>query len=222
MIPRSRKHKETLAWAFMLVVMLPLLMLGGCKATPITGVLSVQSLKNEPVLLESNFTTAVFTNEPQTETSFWLSDVSVQDLLAGRVVEGQIVHVEMIWSPKAGSTPMDSSATNASIRYVVISHGEVGIYIGAGYAIPSGDLQGSSVTLSIRDASLRLGESTPGFIDLLGPAQISGQFTATRDAKKARSLFVSVSQYVTDSLGKTRFVKNSVAPKTKSNASNSS
>jgi hypothetical protein len=159
------------------------------------------------VLLAAEFRSAVFAHDPRAETSFWLSDVPVEDLLEGRVGEGQIVHIELLWVPKAGATPMDSSATNASIRYVVIAGGEVGVYVGAGFAEPLGPLDRSRVAISVQDASLRLAEATAGFRDVLGPAKLSGRFASRRDPEQARRLFVSVSQFVTDALGESRYVR---------------
>jgi len=180
---------------------------GGCSSPAVTGSLQVRSLGDRPALLATDFRAAVFAHDPHAETSFWLSDVPARDLLDGRIGQGQIVHIELLWVPKAGSTPMDSSATNASIRYVVIAGGEVGIYVGAGFVQPLGPLDRPSVAISVRDASLRLAEATAGFRDVLGPAQLSGRFSSRRDPEQARRLFVSVSQFVTDALGESRYVR---------------
>lgn len=201
-----RRRIERVVRASATAITVSILVITGCAGPNITGTLEVQSLSDQPVLLSAAFTSAVFTHEDSAETSFWLSDVPVADLLADDAGEGQIVHVELLWRPRAGSTPMDSSATNASIRYVVVSHGEVGVYVGAGYATPHGSLDASRVRVSLHDASLRLSEATDGFRDLLGPAQLSGSFVARSDPEEARRIFVSVSQHVTDALGRTRFV----------------
>lgn len=196
------------AIAYSMVSILGCYLLSACTHMAVVGSLSVQSLGDSPVQLATDFTTSVFAHDPDADTSFWLSDVSVDDLLAGRVESGQIVHIDLLWVPKAGSTPMDNSATNASIRYIVISHGQVGLYVGAGFALPKNDLNADSVTIFLRDASLELIESTEGFIDLLTPAQLSGRFSAQRNSEQVRELQVSLSQFVTDALGKTRFVMN--------------
>ena len=101
--------------------------------------------------------------------------------------------------------------------YIVVSHGQVGLYVGAGFALPSGKLDGDSVTISLREASLELAEATDGFIDLLTPAQISGRFSARSNPEQVRQLHVSLSQFVTDALGKTRFVMQTKACETDSN-----
>lgn len=202
----SMNRRKTIVYS--MVFTLGSCFLSACSSVAVVGSLRVQSLGDSPVQLATDFTMSVFAHDPGADTSFWLSDVSVEDLLAGRVEEGQIVHIDLLWIPKAGSTPMDSSATNASIRYIVISHGQVGLYVGAGFALPSNDLNDDSVTITLRDASLELMESTEGFIDLLTPAQLSGRFSAQRNVEQVRVMYVSLSQFVTNALGKTRFVMN--------------
>lgn len=202
----TKNRRKTLV--YWMVFILGSCFLSACTSVAVVGSLRVLSLGDSPVQLSIDFTTSVFAHDPDADTSFWLSDVAVDDLLAGRVEEGQIVHIDLLWIPKAGSTPMDSSATNASIRYIIISHGQVGLYVGAGFALPSNDLNEDSVTITLRDASLELMESTEGFIDLLTPAQLSGRFSAQRNIEQVRELHVSLSQFVTDALGKTRFVMN--------------
>ena len=135
-----------------------------------------------------------------------LSSIPPEQLMKGDVRNAQILHIELLWEPKAGQTPMDSAATNASIRYVIISNGEMGIYGGAGFALPDGDVTGTSVRVSLEDASLQLLEKTPGFHDLLGPAQLTGSFNATHDDVKTRQLNFATSQLVTNALGRTRYV----------------
>ena len=180
----------------------------GCSLPGVGNAIQVRSLSDNPVLLSANFQIACFAHDPDADTSFWLSDVPVQDILEGRVTEAQIMHIELLWYPRPGSTPIDSSATNASIRYIIVTNGEVGVYIGAGFVLPHGKLSTSKLNVSVRDASLKLGDSTDGLIDLLSPARLSGQFTATNNPELVRQFQLATSQFVTDALKRTRFVYN--------------
>ena len=188
------------------------LFLGGCQHFSSQGTIRINSLGDNPVVLTAEFHTVGFDHQPDAETSFWLSDVSIDDLMSGTVINGQILHIELLWLPRPGSTPIDSSATNASIRYIVIANGEVGVYIGAGFVMPHNDLDSSRLTVTVRDASLKLGDSTDGLVDLLSPAHLSGQFTAHRDPDLTRQFRLAASQFVTDALGRTRFVQTSRTP----------
>lgn len=135
-----------------------------------------------------------------------LSSIDPDRLMKGHVEDAQVLHIELLWQPKAGFTPMDTTATNASIRYVIISNGEMGIYGGAGFARPDGDATDKTLRVSLEDASLQLQEKTAGFHDLLGVAQVTGSFNSVRDDKKTRQLNYATCQLVTNALGKTRYV----------------
>jgi hypothetical protein len=165
--------------------------LGGCSAAyqlgmPASGSMVIESLHDEPLVVSGRYRTAVFTDSSGVETSMFLSDTPVDAIASGAARQAQVLHLELLWVPKAGSTPMSSSATNVSVRYYVFSGGEVGVYGGAGFAMPHGELGGDAITITLRDASLKLIGSSAGFHDLLTPARLSGSFTAVRDHAAAR------------------------------------
>ena len=191
-----------------LMLLLGVFVTPGCSSPGVGNAIQVRSLSDNPVLLSANFQIACFAHDPIADTSFWLSDVPVEALLDGSVTEAQIMHIELLWYPRPGSTPIDSSATNASIRYIIVTNGEVGVYIGAGFVLPHGKLTKAKLSISVRDASLKLGDSTDGLIDLLSPARLSGRFKATNNPELVRQFQLATSQFVTDALGRTRFVYN--------------
>jgi len=183
--------------------------LGGCNVLRgrSAGQMRSQSLRTDAVVLPADYRVAVFTNDKIAGTSILLSDVPIEQVVSGEVRNAQIMHIELLWLPKAGETPMDQAATNTSIRHIVISNGQVGIYGGAGFARPSENpAEHDSVSFTLRDASLALQESTAGFVDLLSPSKLTGTFSARRDDKQARQLYFAVSQLVTNALGRTRYV----------------
>jgi hypothetical protein len=171
-----------------------------------SGDLAVRSLRDDAVMLPGRFVEAVYWQSPESETSFLLSDVPLSRLAESRPAEAQVLHIELLWLPKAGATPMDSSATNVSIRHIIISRDEIGVYGGAGFAMPGGSPGDDRLSLSIEDASLALLDATPGFVDLLSPGRLTGSVKAVRDPARARQLHLLVSQYVTNALGRTRFI----------------
>lgn len=187
-----------------LLVLLP--PAAGCASGRQSGNLRAESLGRDPVFLDGDFTTSVYAKLNSTETSFFLTDVPIVDLLAGNISTGMVVHLDLLWLPSAGATPMDSSATNVSIRYVVFAEGEVGIYGGAGFAMPHGTVGEGTVSLSLRDASLTLLDSTDGFLDLLSPARLTGKLTANLDRNQSQRMAWAVNQIVTNALGYTRLV----------------
>jgi len=170
-----------------------------------TGKLRAESLGPEPVKLDARCATAVYTEQSDGEASFFLTDMPVEDLLAGRPAEGQVLHIELLWEPRPGQTPVDRFATNVSVRHVVVTDGQVGVYGGAGFA-RTGRLSRKKVRVAIQDTNFRLLESTDGFVDPLSPGRLRGTFTAVRDDLAARKLDRAISQYVTNSLGRTQYV----------------
>ncbi len=179
----------------------------GCSLGRATATLRAESLGEDPVYLKCDYTHVVYARLESTETSFFLTDIPLEDLLAGNVTTGIVVHLDLLWQPSAGNTPMDRSATNVSVRYIVFADGEVGIYGGAGFAMPRGKLGKGAMSLSLRDASMTLLDSTDGFVDLLSPARLTGTVTAGLDEKRARQIAYALNQIVTNALGYTRLVR---------------
>ena len=60
--------------------------------------------------------------------------------------------------------------------------------------------------MSLRNSSVRLEESTSGFVDPLTPARIDGSFTAQHDPQLTRKIQLAISQYVTNAMGRSQFV----------------
>jgi hypothetical protein len=164
-------------------------------------------LRTDAVVLAASYATVVYAHDPEEDTTFMLTDIPIEDLLAGRAVDGQVLHINLLWEPKAGTTPMDTDATNASVRHIVISSGEVGVYGGAGFVIPHGSPGRDTLTVALRDATVWLMDSTGGFLDPLSPARMTGTFTALHDPEGARRINRAISQIVTNALGRTRFVE---------------
>tara|TARA_Y100000589_G_scaffold43954_1_gene37000 strand:- start:1838 stop:2515 length:678 start_codon:yes stop_codon:yes gene_type:complete len=173
----------------------------------ITTGMRVESISANPVHLASDFDVAVCSTDPYVEGSIWLTDVPVADLVGGSVEKGQILHLELLWTPRPGYTPIDFEATNLSVRYIVISEGEYGIYEGGGFGYPLGSPEGSSMILNVEGVTLQLAESTDGFVDLLSPAVLAGTFNGPCDVGLAELIRDAAAQLVTDAFGRTMFVR---------------
>jgi len=171
------------------------------------GELRPVSLAGEAVALPGTFNTAIYTEQLTSERSFYVSDRTVDELISGDFQTGQLIRIELLWNPHPGKTPLDPSATNVSIRYLVFANGELGVYEGGGFAIAKQSLLSDRMNVALLDAALRLSEATDGFHDLLGPTQLTGKFTATLDPAAAQRLHVTLSQRVTDALGETTLVQ---------------
>lgn len=178
---------------------------GGCASKTGSAELALQGEGRERRRLTSDFETAAFM-PGESNTSIYLSDVPLEALLDGSAVTAQIVHVELLWEPRPGRTPLDPGATNASVRYIVFVDGEVGIFGGAGFVSFRGGLDRSRVKFEVQNASMQLIEGTSGFRDLLSPASLSGEVVAVRSEERTLRLRQVVSQRVTDAFGETKIV----------------
>lgn len=105
-----------------------------------------------------------------------------------RGVSASIVHVHTFIEPRPGRTPIADGASNVTIRYLVVSRGRLGLYGGGGFLWRSGEPGDAAAGGELRGASMKLLRATPGFQDLLGPSELSGSFTARKDAERAARL----------------------------------
>jgi hypothetical protein len=166
---------------------------------------TMTSLDAKPVSLELSYIESSYIVQAS-ETSMLFSDVSLQELLEGPPQTGSILHAQILWGPKPGYTPVDATATNVTIRWIVFSGGEVGVYGGAGFCWPRGTLGKGDYAISIEASTLSLIASTAGFVDLASPASITGTFSATFEPERAIRLRQAVSQLVTDAIGRPYWV----------------
>jgi len=156
--------------------------------------------------LQMNVATAICTADPFVHTSLWLSDRSTAELETGDFTDGQILHIEMLFPPRAGETPIDASATNLSLRYIVVSGGEVGLYEGGGFGYPVGGHEDGAMSLRIEPSGITLSESTEGFVDLLSPAELTAVFTGDCDDVAGQRLADAVDQFMTNAFDRTMYV----------------
>jgi hypothetical protein len=210
-IERNATAARFLLSRVLVVAFIPLMAINACTALKgSAGDLRAISLTDQSAMLPLRFVTAFYAPDRNGSTTVMLADAPLEKFLESPPEQGQILHVELLWNPLPGRTPMDPSATNASLRLIVFVQGEVGIYSGAGFALPFSDpAAGKTLSLTLRDATLQLEESTAGFRDVLGATQMTGSLTAAKDEKKTRLLNQAASQLVTNAFGRTRYVLNS-------------
>ncbi len=170
---------------------------------PIGGDLSLRSRSNDGVRLDGAFATAYYSVDDEQRLTLVLVDGPERN-------PNRAVTLRMQWRPRAGKTPVDSNAINATIHYAIFSGvggDEVGIYSGAGFVFPRGSLGDDTLRLSLWDSTLRLLDRTPDFKDLLGQAVLTGEFRVEQNASKTRRLIAQLDQVLTDKLGYPRVVE---------------
>ena len=188
-----------------LFMLLPVMTLSGCMSSQPTGNLVVSSRAENPVKLSLDLKHGAFAVQPA-QHSFFLSSVPLEALQDKELKNAVVLHAQLLWQPKPGATPVDPSATNVTLRLLLVSEGEVGLYGGAGFAWPSGDLESGPAALDIVGSSMTLLDSTEGFRDLLSPVLLLGRTKAPLDSVQTLRFRQASSQLVTDRLGMTRWV----------------
>lgn len=177
-----------------------------CGTVSEVGTVELTSLGGTTRTLRPVLGTGTYAQEAA-QSSFILSDVDFSQLESGAPVYGYVLHVNLLWVPKAGRTAVDPTATNTSIRLVVIAGNELGVYGGGGFAWPDGDLGEPEFTLELVGSNMSLIACTPGFQDLMSPASLTGTLRATLDDAATRRMRRSASQYVTNATRSVRWVK---------------
>ena len=170
----------------------------------------IHRVGGETLSLRMDIRTLVCASDPYVDTSLWMTDLDAEALESGDLTSGQILHIELLFPPQPGETPIDPDATNLSIRYIVISNGEVGLYEGGGFGYPLGSVEDGSMSLRIEPSGMVLTESTEGFVDLLSPASISAVFSGNCDDVLGGRMADSVDQFMTNTFGRTLYVHGSL------------
>jgi hypothetical protein len=129
----------------------------------------------------------------------------------------RVIELTMLWRPRAGLTPIDRTATNATVQLLEFrdSPGEIdtlGLYAGAGFLQLHDDPAGGTLTASLRQCDLRLSDRSEAFIDRWGRLNLEGRLTARRDDARVSQLQRDLNQRVRDRLGYPRIVCNPLRP----------
>lgn len=181
-------------------------LLAGCGTIGDVGDIELTSLGGTSRTLRPALGTGTYAQEAA-QSSFVLTDIDLAQLESGTPVYGYVLHVNLLWIPKAGRTAVDPTATNTSIRLVVLAGNELGVYGGGGFAWPDGELGEPEFSLELVGSNMSLIACTPGFQDLMSPASLTGTLTATLDDAATRRTRRSASQYVTNATRSVRWVK---------------
>lgn len=163
------------------------LLVAGCGGS------SSLAIESREAVIEPELSTTVYRLIDSNTLDIYLSDFPPESVLdrlsAGAPGDpGSIIHLHLFVSPKAGKTPIDFTASNASITYAVFTGSSLGVYGGGGFVLPSSDFGDARFTARIEDATIRLTQDSPGFADRLGRAQLSGSINAYRDDELATAI----------------------------------
>ncbi len=206
---KSSLHTAALSGSYVAPLLLTLLLLTGCNSSLWTSqsALAIVSQDDTSLRLQGDFNSAYYIFD---------STESITVVL----IEGpednptQAAAIRMMWQPKAGLTPVNPDATNATIQYIVFAnrrtdegyYKEVGVYSGAGFLHLDSSPGDSRLNASLWQADLVLADRSDRFKDLLGQSTLRGSFTAERDSVKVQQLLKRLNLQVSERLGYPRLV----------------
>lgn len=162
--------------------------LGGCGLAGGGGTPRLGARASGGGYYEANLPTRFCTVSDENTADFYLTDLPRDVWSAGADatrLRGVILHVHMFLQPRAGRTPLDTSASSCIVRLLVLSGGEIGVYGGGGLFTRAGDPDDASVGGRLANGTVRLTRATGGFIDPVGPSVLAGSFSCARDDREA-------------------------------------
>jgi hypothetical protein len=183
--PPAPLHYAPMKRLLLLLLALPLL-----AACGVTGPLRIQPQH------------AAKTIAPTFDQSYYYFDRD-QDLFfvmrsstttAAGKTEDQILTIRVFWKPRGGVTTLNPSAINATFRYMVMTPDALGMYEGAGFVRLASDPGDATFDARVVDAEMRLTQASNSFVDTLGRARITGNFSAAYDDAKAVDMFQTARQ----------------------------
>jgi hypothetical protein len=137
--------------------------------------------------LDARFPMAVYSDAGATGADIVLTDLTLDELDPATdpaALSGRIVRISMVMRPKPGATPIDPTAANATVQYLILSRGAIGLYSGGAFVNPGkplGTWGSSTMTARIRGGTLRLTAANEQFDNRLGPARMEARFEALAD-----------------------------------------
>jgi hypothetical protein len=183
------------------------LFVSGCSALTRSGdgggKLAIQDESEQGAVLRGGFDSGIYRFHNQNNLVVLLFDGPQDD-------PTQVVILRMFWWPRAGQTPIDPTATNASVHYIIFAgeqRQEVGIYSGAGFVYPTSRPGGRMLKAGVWHAHLRLVDSSDGFTDRLGQAVLKGKFQARRDELALEPVLHRLNVLIQNQLGYPRLVR---------------
>ena len=121
----------------------------------------------------------------------------------------RIVTIRTFWQPHAGKTPLDPTATNATIHYVDLRNGQIGVYSGAGFVLPSTPATGlGGLRLQVSQSNLRLDDHSEDYPQAPGVTHVnlSGSVNVHRDDIQLLEAVRRAEQLMLQRLNYPRFV----------------
>jgi len=171
------------------------------------GDLAINSLGEARFSLKPDFRTVQYKKRNANGVTIILSDLDAEDIRNGRFSSGSVLIIDMFLRPKAGATPIEGTATNATFRHVIFVNDDlVGIYGGGGFVYPTSKPSADSFSGEIFNSTLQIIQKSDDFVDRLGSLEITGSVMATRKEEEVTEMAYQINTEVSRRLGQVYFV----------------
>ncbi len=168
--------------------------------------LTIQSRTHPDAVPIGGFDQGIYTLDDPSSITVLLTDGPADD-------PERALIIRMFWRPVAVATPLDETATNATVQYIVFNQKpdgsdqpRVGLYSGGGFLYPENETGSPTLQANLWQATLTLATASEGFEDDLGASIMKGRFTAHRDDEGIVEALRQVNIAVSEGLGRPRFV----------------
>lgn len=176
-----------------------------CKTT--SGEIDMVSLANTNLRITPNFQSVLYRKHANGAVTIILSDLPRSALTNGQFSGGTVLVIDMFLRPKAGATPIEGTATNATFRDVIFPDDTiVGVYGGGGFLYPTSKVSSDSWSGEIFNATLELVRSNKGFADRMRVLKMTGNIDAARDDEAVSAIATQLNTEVSRRLGSVYFV----------------
>lgn len=202
--PASPSFKGTALFVWLLAAPLCIL-----SCSQFRGDLAIKSLGQTAFSLKPQFQTVQYKKRNANGVTIVLSDLAPEDIRNGRFSSGSVLIIDMFLRPKAGATPIEGTATNATFTHVIFVNDDlVGIYGGGGFVYPTSKPSADSFSGEIFNSTLQIIQKSDDFVDRLGSLEITGSVVATHKDKEVTDMAYQINTEVSRRLGQVYFVLN--------------
>ncbi|MFA9477893.1 hypothetical protein ACERK3_06235 [Phycisphaerales bacterium AB-hyl4] len=196
----TRRRLDVALLALMLLT-LPMLMVG-CNASQTRSNVQMRSVADRSERIDARFDSGMYRQDDESSATMILLRGPAEQPTKAMVVR-------LHWVPRAGATPLESSATNATMHYIIFGEGEaspVAIYSAAGFVFPRDRLGRDTLRVRLLDAKAHLADAADGFDDRIGPSRLSGDMTVAHDPEATSGLLDQIHALIHERLGRPRLV----------------
>ena len=169
-----------------------------------SGKLTLTNQLTEEVALSTDFDRSIYMLDDKENLTVLLIKGTAQN-------PQQILTIRMFWKPIPAETPIDPTATNATLHLAIFGEDATGkttcgVYSGAGFVYLYNDPGSRKLKAGIWQANVILSDSTKGYKNTLTETLLEGKLIAIENEANFNNSLYSANDAVNKALGYPRFI----------------